>query len=345
MSSATRTRYPDWSKTAKPLIAERTSNTGPAKNPMESEQNQEILRKILEWWVQAREAQSLVRLDMDIDECFYHGDQFTAEDRRALEDVGQAALVFNKTKPVIDWLIGTERRTRVDFNVLPRKKGQEASAQMKKDVMKYINDVSKGQFAFSDASREAFISGLGWIEVGVRGDNQEMPIYLGQESWRNMWYDALGTKKDTSDWRYVFRSKWIDLDIGQAMFPNRAMELKTCATSVSTDLTTNDDDEFYLGQRFSHRDRHGNALGIPSYTDFVSTQVNNRRERVRLVECWYRLPTKGQKVSGGRHHGRIVNLKNQRMMFELNNEISDGVASVYDAVVMQVYCAVFCENS
>ena len=344
MASARRTRYPEWAKNVKPLVDEQAKNTGPANHAMDSEENQAVFRKIQEWWLQAREAQSFVRLEMDVDENFYHGDQFTAEDRRALEDVGQAALVFNKTKPVVDWLIGTERRTRVDFNVLPRHKGQEKSAQVKKDVLKYINDISKGQFAFSDASREAFISGLGWIEVGVRGDNHEMPLYLSQESWRNMWYDPLGAKKDTSDWRYLFRSKWLDLDIAQAMFPSRAEELKTCATSVGVDLTTDDDDEFYLGLRFSHRDRHGHPLGIPSYTDFVSSQVNNRRERVRLVECWYRLPMRGQKVKGGKHHGRVVNLRNQRMMHELNADIRNGIASVYDAVVMQVYCAVFCEN-
>jgi hypothetical protein len=345
MTAATRKRYPSWAKKEVPLSETSIPETSNQKKPMNSDENQRVFEKIKEWWLQARETQSFVRLEMDVDESFYHGDQYTDEDRRALEDVGQAPLVFNKTKPVVDWLIGTERRTRVDFNVLPRHKGKEADAQVKKDVLKYISDVSKAPFARSEAAKEAFISGLGWLEVGVRGDSQEEPIYIGQETWRNIWYDALGTKKDTSDWRYLFRSKWTDLDIAQAMFPDDATELKAASTSVNIDLTTKDDDEFYIGLRFSHRDRAGNLTGIPSYTDVVNTQVNNRRERVRLVEAWYRMPLKGQKVKGGIHHGRVVNLKNQRMMFELNREITSGAASVYDAVVMQVYCAVFCENT
>ena len=34
--------------------------------------------------------------------------------QQALIEPGQAPLVFNEVKPTIDWIIGTERRTRVD---------------------------------------------------------------------------------------------------------------------------------------------------------------------------------------------------------------------------------------
>jgi hypothetical protein len=342
-SATVKTRYPSWNRT-ETALEQTPQPVGGEKGERWTETDKRTFEKLQEWWLQARETQALVRLEMDTDENFYHGDQFTQEDRLALEAVGQAPLVFNKTKPVIDWLIGTERRTRVDFNVLPRQKGKEKDAQVKKDVLKYISDTSKAPFARSEAFKEAAMSGLGWLEVGVRADETEEPIFIRQESWRNIWYDALGVAKDTSDWRYLYRSKWTDLDIAQAMFPDFAGELERCATSVGTDLSTSDDDEFYIGLRFSHRDRTGNQIGLPSYTDIIHGNVNNRRERVRLVECWYRMPLKGRKVKGGKHHGRVVNLKNQKMMFELNRDIDAGVASVYDAVVMQVKCAVFCEN-
>ena len=34
--------------------------------------------------------------------------------------------MFNEVKLTIDWIIGTERRTRVDYKILPREKGDEA---------------------------------------------------------------------------------------------------------------------------------------------------------------------------------------------------------------------------
>jgi hypothetical protein len=344
MQNSLRTRMPAYSDPQESLEESTVPETSAKVHPLDGDENQKRFRLLQEWWAQARESQAISRLEMDIDDSFYHGDQFSAEDRQALEDVGQAPLVFNKIKPVIDWIIGTERRTRVDFNVLPRKRGLEEQAQMKKDVMKYISDTSKMPFAKSESFKETAISGLGWLEAGVNGNERDEPIYVRHESWRNIWYDALGSAKDTSDWRYLFRSKSTDLDIAQGMFPDRKADLISCATSVGIDLTMDGDDEFYLGQRFTRRDSNGSYVGMPSYTDMLGASVNNRRSRVRLVECWYRMPTHGQKVKGGRHHGRIVNLKNQRMMHELNAEVEKDIASTYNAVIMQVRCAVFCEN-
>ena len=38
--------------------------------------------------------------------------------------------MFNEVKPTIDWIIGTERRTRVDYKILPREKDDEALAEI-----------------------------------------------------------------------------------------------------------------------------------------------------------------------------------------------------------------------
>ena len=101
-TASLRRKYPSWAKPSVPLEQERSTAAvlpgAGIRAEMQNEANQADLRKIQEWWLQARESQSFVRLEMDIDENFYHGDQFTDEDRRALEDVGQAPLVFNKVK-------------------------------------------------------------------------------------------------------------------------------------------------------------------------------------------------------------------------------------------------------
>ena len=34
-------------------------------------------------------------------------------------------MVFNEVKPTLDWIIGTARRTRVDYKILPREKDDE----------------------------------------------------------------------------------------------------------------------------------------------------------------------------------------------------------------------------
>ena len=122
--STLRKRTPTFAEGGGTLAKPPTLKAKTTPENLDSPANQDEFRKIQEWWLQARESQSFVRLEMDVDDSFYHGDQFSTEDRLALEEVGQAPLVFNKIAPVCNWVIGTERRTRVDFNILQSPLGQ-----------------------------------------------------------------------------------------------------------------------------------------------------------------------------------------------------------------------------
>jgi len=80
------------------------------------------LTRFKDWEVQAKQAWAETRAEMAMDEDYKDGDQWTAEEVAILMERGQAPLVYNLCKQSIKWLTGTERRTRVDFKVVPRKK-------------------------------------------------------------------------------------------------------------------------------------------------------------------------------------------------------------------------------
>ena len=77
-------------------------------------------QKLMGWYYREREIQAENRMQMAVDHDFYDGDQWDFADAAELEERGQAPLVFNEVAPMVDWLIGTERRSRVDWQVLPR---------------------------------------------------------------------------------------------------------------------------------------------------------------------------------------------------------------------------------
>ena len=58
-------------------------------------------------------------------EAIYDSEHWTSTEVKELNDRGQNPVVYNEVKPVIDWLIGTERRTRVDFFVVSEDDGDE----------------------------------------------------------------------------------------------------------------------------------------------------------------------------------------------------------------------------
>jgi hypothetical protein len=89
-------------------------------HPLDTEQMQKRQKQLLEWYHQEREKQAPNRYQMAIDQDFYDNLQWSDQDIQELADRGQAALTFNEVAPTVDWITGTEKRTRVDYKVLPR---------------------------------------------------------------------------------------------------------------------------------------------------------------------------------------------------------------------------------
>ena len=212
-------------------------------NPLDSPESIARFEQIEDWWYQARQAQSMARYEQALDQDFYDGLQWADEDRLEVMDRGQSACVFNLIKSSIDWVTGTEKRTRVDFKVYPRNAEDVKPAETKTKLLKYLSDVNKTGFSRSRAFADAVKVGVGWLEDGIRCDPTDEPLFSRSEDWRNMWYDHLSREPDLSDARYLFRSKWVDLDVAVTMFPkgpncSRPRPFLTTCTGMTTTSST-----------------------------------------------------------------------------------------------------------
>ena len=243
-------------------------------------------RKRKDWFLAEASRQGLNRTLMAKCEAFYDGNQWAHEDAERVRDRGQNPVVYNEVKPTIDWLIGTERKSRVDYVVVAADEGDEASedALVKTKLLKYLDDSNRAGFERSFSAEDAFKAGLGWIEVGLRGDKSGPPIYIGAESWRNMLYDSRASKRDLSDARYIFRMKVVDRDVAEALFPDKRKEIERC-------VQTGDDANIFqdwLGASglLTGMDAFGGDFSEDQ--DYMTTQpvdLFNPRERVLLIEC------------------------------------------------------------
>ena len=143
-------------------------------------------------------------------------------------------MVYNEIKPAIDWMIGTERRSRVDFYVVAEDDGPEAEddATNKTKLLKYLDEVNRAAFERSYAAEDMFKAGVGWLEVGLRGDRTGVPIFVGAESWRNILWDSNDRRRDLSNARYLFRIKIVDLD-GSGHLPGQAGAVERCVQKAT----------------------------------------------------------------------------------------------------------------
>ena len=253
-------------------------------------------RQRFSWFVAEAHRQASNRAMRAKCERYYDSEQISSDIRAEIEARGQVVVVHNEVKPAIDWLIGTERRQRIDFHVMPREAMDREStqdAETKTKVLKWLADVNRAGFERSQAWDDAMKSGLGWIETGVRGDTNDCPIYVASTPWREMLHDSIGSQRlDMQDGRYVFRIKAVDLDIALAYFPDKEKQL------LKVRQTGDDFQAFGSWMAGS-----GNLLDLGLLSGMASedgednsvpTDLFNPRERVLLVECWSVEPNKGQ---------------------------------------------------
>ncbi len=304
-----------------------------SQHPMDTPEAMRKHNRLMDWYRQEQERQAVNRYQQALDQDFYDGLQYSEEDAAELIERGQAPLVFNEIKPTLDWLIGTERRTRVDFHVFPREEADVGMAKIKQDVLKYIADINKINFKRSQAFKDAAIVGVGWLEDGVLCDATEDPIYSRAESWRNIWYDSSSIELDLSDARFIFRRKWLDLDIALAMFPDRKEVLEQAA--ITANLFDRDfDEEFYLGQSLSLQ-QGGSTFARRTFIS-DSSNVHNKRSRVELIEAWYRDPARTQILRGQVFNGQEYDPANPMHV----KAVHDEACSLYDKLETKVRCAV-----
>ena len=304
---------------------------GKPNHPLDGPQTQARYRRVCAWRRHAADLQRDNRVLQMRDHDFYDGDQWELDDIEVLKARGQMPLVFNVIKPTVDWLIGTERKTRVDYRVMPREKSDAAGAEVKTNVLKYIADVNKSQYARSRAFSDAIKSGVGWIEAGIRTDPTMEPLYTGYEDWRNIWYDPLSVEPDLSDARFVFRERYVDLDVAMSMFPDRHDVL---IASAITGGMYNPTDASMLDDVDAEQDIFdASSMGMFSQT----------RSRVRLTECWYRVAWNGKVLRGdnlGALDGAVYDPSSQAQ----KTLVEEGRAAVYDTTRMQMRSMILCDK-
>lgn len=306
-------------------------------HPMDAEPALVELRKLLEWYYNEKDIQSANRLEMSMDADFYDSLQWDPEDAQVLRDRGQMPLVYNEVAPMIDWLIGTERRTRVDWRVMPRTEDDVEMADVKTKLLKYNHDVNRVSYNRSRAFADAVKSGVGWIDDGVRDDPTTEVIYNKYEDWRNVLWDSRGSYElDLSDARYLFRWRWVDEDIAVMMFPDRSTQIRSCVEDTQHSSTSDaEEDTWYTAEDLLSGAKSGTLRASGNGMMF-----DGKRRRVRLIECQYRKPVMSKIVTAGPFKGKFFNESDGAMV----QALSQSSGSIVDKVVMRVHVAVFTES-
>lgn len=311
--------------------------TGKPPHRLDSPESRTILRQLLRWYYFERDRQATNRLEMAIDADFYDGLQWDPEDAAIVTDRGQMPLVFNEVSPMCDWMIGTERRNRVDWRVLPRTEDDVELADVKTKTLKYVADVNHSAFHRSRAFAEAIKAGLSFLDMGVRDDPTAEILYDRWESWRQVLRDSTVQEMDTSEGRYIFRWRWVDVDIAKMMFPDRADVIDAGIEQLSYRSDPMGDDDEFGPTRVMDNGRFA-AGQIWSSSSMYNEDAT--RPRIKLIECQFKQPANVKMIADGPFRGAFFDPRDRRLAEMAGSQR----CSIIDKVAMRVHVAVFTES-
>lgn len=233
---------------------------------------------------------------------------------------GRFPANYNWIAARVDYLSGSQRRSRTSGKVLPREDGPEAlkDAEIKTGWMKYLDVANHLPQSVSNAYHEANVCGMSWLEGGARDDPDDVPVYGRHEHWWNMLCDSCWNEPDYSDARYAFRKRAADTDMALAMFDNERFPGAAAKIKGSTRLlNANRMGGWYMGRQlddWATQSQYGADVISLSYDGQAWLQA--RRSQVVLREAWIKMPTKVSRQRG---------------------------TSTYDSVQLRLWLAIYCD--
>lgn len=302
------------------------------RHPLDGPNALLLHQRLLAMYEDELDRQAENRQDMAIDADFYDSIQWRAEDAQQLKDRGQVPLVYNVLAASVNWVVGTEKRGHTDYRVHSRRKDAAKPAQRKTELLKYLSDVNMTPFNRSRAFEDAVKVGIGWMEVSVQDEDEGEPVADRYVSWRDVLWDSACNDRGLKDARYVIRQKWLDLDVGEAYFPERAAVLRNSAAGNNNVGLDRLGDEAMDSREF---DTAGYA-SIRSVVDGV------KRERVRVIEVWFRKPVTTTRMIGGDFRGEVYDHNDPAPGHVDSIERGEGIPE--QRTMMRMHVALLCDT-
>ena len=260
----------------------RTPSKAKARDP-----NRLLAKKVWGWYTEARDHSSNFRKESDTDCAYYDNEQWTPDEKRELRERKQPILTINRIKPTVDLVLGTEAKSKVEFMAAPRSEMDIEDASIATEALKYVMDANQGEFICGEGFEASIKAGWGILEVCENDDPFGEKVRLDRVERTDLLWDPHSKQFDLSDSKYIIRAKWLELEDAQGKFPDHADLLERAVSTEESD--------FQKETPYQGTEDQADRPGVTEWHDSrVSSPewVDKGRKRVKLLECWYKVPTK-----------------------------------------------------
>lgn len=161
----------------------------------------------------ANEWRKRAKVDYD----YRDGNQYTDDERQALEDKGKPDAEFNFVGPIIDAVSGQEISNRQEVTYLPRERSDQQATELLTSAALWFRDRADADDADSFAFRDTITGGMGWTETRLSyEDNPEGELVDDRIDPFEMVWDYNARKPNLVDATRLWRVRCMPIDEARA---------------------------------------------------------------------------------------------------------------------------------
>jgi hypothetical protein len=218
-------------------------------------------------------------------EDFYDGEQWSEDEKKTLEERGQAPIVINRIKPKIDAIVGMEMEISVDTKAFPKGLRDYKKAQHISVALRHVEQTSDFDTVENDAFKDLLKGGRGWYKTYPEWEDFDPVIKTVKLDNSDVVPDRYSKKADLSDAKRVHETIWMDLSDAKKLFPGYEDELDKAFLTNKT-----------MGQALDSRrrrpDQYKDSPNEEGYYDDKDPDcqefVDKTRKQIRVVTTQYR---------------------------------------------------------
>lgn len=267
----------------------------------DEDHHEELVRWFERWETATQESRRESKGDLD----YYHGKQWTPEEKAVLDQRNQPVIVKNRIFKKINFILGTEIANRMDPKAMPRTMHHIEDVNSITDALRYLADKEDFDSISSNAWRNELVAGIGGAiveheirvkenvvaedtnaqpvappegadaameveQVQVVEQEPEIDIKIRPIEWDRIWYDLHSRRPNAEDAAYLGLSRWWYVDEAKAFYRNvqNVVEGFEDVLDKSTGGTT--------GRGEAHEDKP------------IWVVDEGGAKRIRVTECYYR---------------------------------------------------------
>lgn len=163
----------------------------------------------------------------DRDLRYYLGDQWDEQEKQKLFQEGRSTFVFNRVRPIIDFITGYQRQHRNSSVVVPVEDGDQVVADQMTKVIYHVMNYGEGYRVLSDCFSGAVKTGWNLLSLWMdyREDPENGDIRFSREPYNGFICDPYFTNLDWSDCQYILKRKYLSRYHVSSLLPGKEKEV------------------------------------------------------------------------------------------------------------------------